>query len=98
MRPLAVRTFVVASLIWMTASVIDIVRNATTKSVPTEYLGVTALGFVAIFLVAFCTQWLVDCIDRLRYGSNEVDGRREGGSKGPEVLQKIARLRAEPSR
>lgn len=98
MRPLAIRIFVVGSLIWMTASVIDIVRHATTQSVLVEYLGLTALGFVVIFLIAFCTQWLVDCVDRLRNGSHEVDGRRDGASREPEKLQKNARLLADPSR
>lgn len=96
MRPLAIRIFVVGSLIWMTASVVDIVRYATTKNVLTEYLGLTALGFVVIFLIAFCTQWLVDCLDRLRSGSNEVDGRPDGASRGPEKLQTNARPLAAP--
>lgn len=97
MRPLAIRIFVVASLVWMTASVIDIARNTTSRIVLVEYMGLTALGFVVIFLIAFCTQWLVDCIDRLRYDSNQVDERRDGTSKGPEKVPKNARLRAEPS-
>jgi hypothetical protein len=98
MRPLAVRIFVVGSLIWMTASVIDIARNASTKSVLTEYLGLTVLGFVVIFLIAFCTQWLVDCLDRLRYGSIEADKHREGASNGRKKLLQNARPFAEPSR
>lgn len=98
MRPLAVRIFVVGSLIWMTASVIDIARNAATKSVLTEYLSLTALGFFVIFLIAFCTQWLVHCLDRLRYGSNEAGERRDDASKGRKKFQQNARPFAEPSR
>jgi hypothetical protein len=98
MRPLYIRLFVVGSLIWMTASVIDIVRQAPSRNVLIEYLGLMALGFVAIFLVVFCTQWLIECIDTLRYGTRDAKTSRGPAPTQPSSAQALSELPSAQSR
>lgn len=66
MNPLMARIFVVASLAWMTGVVIDLGRYAVSSNILAHHLGFGVLGVVILFVIAFSTQWLIDCIENSR--------------------------------
>ncbi len=66
MNLLVARLFVVVSLIWMTASVIDIAHTSSSLVAKVEYSALAMLGVTVIFLIALCTQWIIDSVEDTR--------------------------------
>lgn len=68
MRQIWIRIFVVLSLVWMTASVIDIARRPRTMDTIVELAGLTILGLFVILLIGCGVVWVVDAFDARRKG------------------------------
>lgn len=68
MRQIWIRVFVVLSLVWMTASVIDIARRPRTMDTIVELAGLTILGLFVILLIGCSVVWVVDAVDARRKG------------------------------
>ena len=66
MNPVVARVFVVASLAWLVGVVIDLGRYAASSNILVHHLGLAVLGVVVFFVIAFSTQWLIDCIEDSR--------------------------------
>ena len=68
MRQIWIRVFVVLSLIWMTASVIDIARRPRSIDSIVELGGLTVLGLFVIVLIGCSVVWVASAIDARREG------------------------------
>ena len=68
MRQILIRVFVVLSLVWMTASVIDIARRPRDMDTIVEFGGLAVLGLVVIVIIGCSVVWVASAIDARRGG------------------------------
>lgn len=66
MRQIWIRVFVVLSLAWMTASVIDIARRPRSLDTIVQLTGLTVLGLFVIVLIGCSVVWVTGAIDARR--------------------------------